>query len=60
MLSSFTLGESVNFQANALLVPLLSSWDRGGNNSAVATGDVPKQPTGLSTPLKGIRSKLVA
>jgi hypothetical protein len=40
--------------------PLLSSWDRGEKNSAVATGDVPKRPAGLRRPLKGIGSKLVA
>jgi hypothetical protein len=42
------------------LIPLLSSWDQGEKNSAVATGDVLKQPAGLSRPLKGIGSKLVA
>jgi hypothetical protein len=41
-------------------IPLLSSWDRGEKNSAVAPGDVPKQSAGLRRPLKGIGSKLVA
>jgi hypothetical protein len=53
-------GSSAKTHRSMVLYPLLSSWDRGEKNLAVATDDVPKQPAGLSTPLKGIGSKLVA